>query len=96
MTDQNGTTVKQKEKVLVTGAGGFIGSHLVECLLEKGYEVACLIKPDEDIKWIKDLDVTFCYGDITGKKALYDCVKGVSYIYHLAMLGSSLSHIETW
>ncbi len=86
MSDQNGTTVniKQKEKVLVTGAGGFIGSHLVECLLEKGYEVVCLVKPDENIRWIKDLGVTFCYGDITEKKALYNPVKGVSYIYHLA------------
>jgi len=86
MTEQNGTTIniKQKEKVLVTGASGFIGSHLVECLLEKGYEVVCLIKPNEDLQWIEDLDVTLYYGDITEKKVLFDSVQGVSYIYHLA------------
>ena len=86
MNNQKGTTMntKQKEKVLVTGAGGFIGSHLVEYLLEKGYEVACLVKPDEDIRWIEALDVTLYYGDLTEKKDLYESIEGVSYIYHLA------------
>lgn len=75
---------KKKEKVLVTGAGGFIGSHLVESLLEKGYEVICLLKPGEDVRWIKDLNVTLIYGDLTQKKTLYEPVNGISYVYHLA------------
>jgi nucleoside-diphosphate-sugar epimerase len=76
--------MKKKEKVLVTGAGGFIGSHLVESLLDKGYEVVCLLRPGEDVRWIKDLEATLIYGDLTQKKTLYEPIKGVSYVYHLA------------
>jgi len=76
--------VSKKEKVLVTGAGGFIGSHLVDSLLEKEYEVFCLLKPGENLRYLKDLDVVLVYGDVTEKKALYNAVNGVSYIYHLA------------
>jgi nucleoside-diphosphate-sugar epimerase len=79
-----GNKIKQKEKVLVTGAGGFIGSHLVESLIEKGYEVVCLLKPEENIRWIKDLDATLIYGDVTDKNTLYESVNRVSYVYHLA------------
>jgi nucleoside-diphosphate-sugar epimerase len=84
MINRSDNCTEQKEKVLVTGAGGFIGSHLVESLLEKGYKVVCLLKPGEDIRWIKDLDVEFVYGDLTDKKSLYEPVRGISYVYHLA------------
>lgn len=86
MTDliNNNISMKKKEKVLVTGAGGFIGSHLVESLLDKGYEVVCLVKPGENVRWIKDMDLTLIYGDLIQKETLYEPIKGVSYIYHLA------------
>lgn len=75
---------RPKEAVMVTGAGGFIGSHLAEALLEKNYHVICLLKPGEDDRWLKGLDVTIVYGDITEKKSLYGIVKDITYIYHLA------------
>jgi len=82
--------LKKKTKVLVTGVGGFIGSHLAESLIKKGYEVVGLLAPEEDSPWIRNLDATFIYVDITDKESLYKSVKGITYIYHLAsLLGGS-------
>ena len=82
MTNSNGSSTK--EKVLVTGAGGFIGSHLVESLLEKGYSVVCFLKNGENNRWIKNLDVSIVHGDLTEKNSMYNPIQGVTYVYHLA------------
>ncbi|MBU2637806.1 MAG: SDR family NAD(P)-dependent oxidoreductase [Nanoarchaeota archaeon] len=80
--------------VLVTGAAGFIGSHLVEALLEKGVEVSCFIKynsrndwgfleelPDEKKKTIKVIT-----GDIRDSEIVRHAAKDVDVIFHLAAL----------
>lgn len=77
---------KNKEKVLITGAAGFIGSHLTEALIKKGYNVIGLLAPTDDTRWIKNLDATFIYADITDKDLLYKKIPDVSYIYHLAAI----------
>jgi nucleoside-diphosphate-sugar epimerase len=88
-------TLKDKAKVLVTGVGGFIGSHLAEALIKKGYKVVGLLAPEEDSPWIKNIDAAFIYGDITDKNSLYKAVEsidGITCIYHLAsLLGESTS-----
>jgi nucleoside-diphosphate-sugar epimerase len=71
-------------KALVTGGSGFIGSHLIEALLKKNYEVSCLVMENDDLSWIKDYKINFVKGDVTDKNTLYRAVKGVDYIYHLA------------
>ena len=75
-----------KTKILVTGAAGFIGSHLCEALVNKGHRVVGMIGPQCDTKWIKDLDMEFIPADIIRKETLYTAVKDVKYIYHLAAL----------
>lgn len=71
-------------KALVTGANGFIGSHLVEYLLAREYEVHCLVRITSNLRWIRGLDITYHYGDCSEKSTLYDAVRGTDYIYHLA------------
>ncbi len=45
------------KKALVTGAAGFIGSHVVAQLLEKNIEVRAFVKPKENTANIKNLDI---------------------------------------
>ena len=66
----------------MTGGTGFVGSHLVESLLKKGYDVSCLVRSDE--KWLRDLNVTIVRGDLTNKELLRRSVAECDYIYHVA------------
>lgn len=70
--------------ILVTGGTGFIGSHLVEYLLTKGHDVRCLVKQDDDTRYISNKGVEFVYGDICDSHSVEEAAKGVEYVYHLA------------
>ena len=73
-------------KALVTGSSGFIGSHLVEELVKRKYNVRCLIRKSSDLKWTRDLDreyvefMTGSYGDVDSLAA---AVKGMDYVFHV-------------
>lgn len=73
-------------KVLITGATGFIGSHLVEKLLTLGYSVSCLVRSSSGLKWLEGLNVRYVYGDFSVKDSLKDAVKDCDYVFHLAGL----------
>ncbi len=70
------------ERVLVTGATEFIGSHLVDELLWKGYEVTALIRTNSDLRWLRGKGVEFIEGDLLEKRKL-PSLKGFAYIFHL-------------
>jgi len=74
------------KNILVTGAAGFVGSHLVPELLRRGNRVVCLARPGENISRIQDLDCRIVYGDLTQKSSLAQAVSGADYIFHLAAL----------
>ena len=71
-------------RALVSGANGFIGSHLVEALKKRGYLVTCLVRKTSNLNWLKGLDIRLVYGDCTEKESLYQAVEGADYVYHLA------------
>ncbi len=70
-------------KALVTGSTGFIGSHLVEKLLGRGYQVRCLIRKATKLEYIKDLPVEFVQGDFDNVELLRAAVEGVDYVFHV-------------
>jgi nucleoside-diphosphate-sugar epimerase len=71
-------------KALVTGANGFIGSHLVERLLRSGTKVRCFVRRTSDLRWLKGLQVEIAYGDCVDKESLSSAVAGLDCVYHLA------------
>lgn len=76
-------------KVLVTGGAGFIGSHTVDHLLEKGYEVRVLdslqlrVHPYGKPKYLKN-SIEFVQGDVSDKRVLEKAMEGIEGIFHLA------------
>jgi|Deesub1362A_J573_1020465.scaffolds.fasta_scaffold00356_10 nucleoside-diphosphate-sugar epimerase len=73
-------------KALITGASGFIGSHLAQRLIDMGYEVHCLRREASDVRWLKGLNVNFVYGDCRDRASLEGRVRGYDYVFHLAGL----------
>lgn len=71
-------------KALVTGATGFIGSHLVEGLLERGVHVRCLIRRTSDLGWVRNLSIELVQGDCINKASLEKAVKDVDQVFHVA------------
>lgn len=73
-------------QVLVTGATGFIGSHLVEHLVERGYRVRALLRPSSDASQVEALGVDVVRGDLRDAAAVQRAVAGCAHVYHLAAL----------
>ena len=69
---------------LVTGANGFIGSHLVRALLRRGYDVRCLVRSTSDLASLAGAPVALHIGDLRDPSSLDISTKDVDYIYHLA------------
>lgn len=82
------------KQVLVTGAGGFIGSHLVEALIEKGAEVSCFLKYNSRNDWglLEELPedkkklINVISGDIRDSEIVRHAAKNMEAIFHLAAL----------
>ncbi|MBF0537013.1 MAG: NAD(P)-dependent oxidoreductase [Nitrospirae bacterium] len=73
-------------KVIVTGGTGFIGSHLVEELVLRGYSVTCLVRSTSNLQWIEGFPVCMVQGDCLKVETLKDLLIDCDYVFHLAGL----------
>ena len=80
------------KKILITGATGFIGSHLTELCVEKGYDVVAFDRYNSNynLGWLekskyKD-DINFVFGDIRDYDSVLKTMKGCEIVFHLAAL----------
>lgn len=89
------------KKVLVTGAAGFIGSHLAEQLVEEGKQVRVLVRYNsknnfgwlEDSKYKKDIEVIT--GDVRDYDCVYSATKNCDTVFHLAaLIGIPYSYVS--
>lgn len=78
--------MRRNPLVLVTGASGFVGSHLVERFIREGVRVRCLVRRSSDLRWLNDLDVERHSGDVTDPASLPGALAGVSHVAHAAGL----------
>ncbi len=87
-------------KILVTGATGFIGSHLVKELCEHGYQCRCLVRDFQMArKLFKDYnDIEYVVGDVTESRTLKNIGERADVVIHLAALLGDFSNrsVDIW
>ena len=83
-----------KTKILITGADGFIGSHLTEALVLKGYDVRAFVYYNSfnSYGWLDSIPaetknkIDFFAGDIRDPNGVREAMKGIDIVFHLAAL----------
>jgi UDP-glucose 4-epimerase len=91
--------MEMEKRAIVTGGAGFIGSHIVQELVERGSQVIIVDNLStgrlENIEpFLKKTSVKFVEGDVTDLAFLEDVFKGADYVFHQAAIASVQKSIE--
>ncbi len=79
------------KKILVTGASGFIGGHIVAALSKGGYKVRCLVRKNSRLDFITQFGPEFYFGDVTDPSTLEKALEGVDGVVHGAGLTKAIN-----
>ncbi|NTW44768.1 MAG: NAD(P)H-binding protein [Anaerolineaceae bacterium] len=74
-------------KLIVTGATGFTGSHTVPLLIQSGFQLRCLSRPESDRSPLRQLDIEWINGDLNDQPSLINAMQGCQGLVNIASLG---------
>ena len=80
--------------VLVTGATGFVGSHVVDVLLERGHTVSFIARSTSNMRWLEGKPVQRVDGSLFDLHSLKDAVEGADVVIHVAGLTAAKNEAE--
>jgi len=73
-----------QEKILITGASGFVGSAVAHKLLEAGFSVRALVRGASPRAHLAGLDLEFFQGDLRDRSSVAKATTGMRYVFHVA------------
>jgi dihydroflavonol-4-reductase len=76
--------MSHQEKILITGASGFVGSAVARQLAEAGYAVRALVRGASPRGHLSGLNIEFLEGDLRDRTSLERATAGVRYVFHVA------------
>ncbi|MBL0062863.1 MAG: NAD(P)H-binding protein [bacterium] len=83
-----------KPLALVTGASGFVGSHVAERLLGSDFRVRLLVRDPRRLKWLQREQFELLVGDITGPESIDSAVDSTDVVIHCAGLTKGLNESD--
>ena len=88
--DSSEDTGGEQMKTFITGATGFIGTHVAKRLAQTEHELICLVRNASKVDSLKELGVTIITGDVTDKDSLLEGIRGCDWVINLANVYSFL------
>jgi nucleoside-diphosphate-sugar epimerase len=76
--------MNNKQIAVVTGANGFVGSHLVDYLLAKNFETRCVVRKSSNLRWLEGKNIILFDCGLFDKEGLRRAFKDANYIFHVA------------
>lgn len=84
-------------RAVITGGTGFLGSHLINQLIKKGYEIACLSRGATDTSYIESIGVPIIQANITDRENIEKNIKEGDVVFHIAaILGAAKTSAEKY
>ncbi|MGV7221783.1 MAG: NAD-dependent epimerase/dehydratase family protein [Nitrospinales bacterium] len=90
----NGPSAIDNSTILVTGATGFVGSHLVDYLLDRNCKIHCIVRNSSNLQWLDPTKLTLHKSDLSDSDSLKEALENTEYVFHCAGLTKAKTRKE--